>query len=170
VFFGGAAPDAVPDRVFSGVAFYDQLGSVVDSAGDMNGDNDDTDEDGVIDLFDICPADFKPSQFDDDGDGIAVCGGDCGDSNADIHPGQVEECDGIDNDCNGLVDDVDQDGDGYSSCLDDCDDSNAAIHPKAVELCNGIDDNCNSLVDEDAKTRQRCRRAAGRVRKPRQRL
>jgi hypothetical protein len=38
VFFGGPAPDAVPDRVFSGVGFYDQLGSVVGSAGDMNGD------------------------------------------------------------------------------------------------------------------------------------
>ncbi len=38
VFFGGAAPDAVPDRVFSGVGFYDQLGSVVGSAGDVNGD------------------------------------------------------------------------------------------------------------------------------------
>jgi FG-GAP repeat/FG-GAP-like repeat len=38
VFFGGAVPDSVPDRVFSGVGFYDQLGSVVGSAGDMNGD------------------------------------------------------------------------------------------------------------------------------------
>ena len=37
VFFGGAVPDAVPDRVFAGVG-YDQLGSVVGSAGDMNGD------------------------------------------------------------------------------------------------------------------------------------
>jgi hypothetical protein len=38
VFFGGAVPDAVPDRVFTGVGYYDQLGSVVGSAGDMNGD------------------------------------------------------------------------------------------------------------------------------------
>jgi hypothetical protein len=38
VFFGGAEPDAVPDRVFTGVGFYDQLGSVVGSAGDINGD------------------------------------------------------------------------------------------------------------------------------------
>jgi hypothetical protein len=38
VFFGGAAPDAVPDRVFPGVGFYDQLGTVVGPAGDMNGD------------------------------------------------------------------------------------------------------------------------------------
>ncbi len=38
VFFGGALPDAVPDRVFSAVGANDQLGSVVGSAGDMNGD------------------------------------------------------------------------------------------------------------------------------------
>jgi len=48
VFFGGAAPDAVPDRVFTGVGFYDQLGSVVGSAGDMNGD-------GHPDLFASAP-------------------------------------------------------------------------------------------------------------------
>jgi len=48
VFFGGAAPDAVPDRVFSGVGFYDQLGTVVGSAGDMNGD-------GHRDLFASAP-------------------------------------------------------------------------------------------------------------------
>jgi hypothetical protein len=38
VFFGGTIPDAVPDRVFTGVGFFDQLGTVVGSAGDMNGD------------------------------------------------------------------------------------------------------------------------------------
>jgi hypothetical protein len=48
VFFGGAVPDAVPDRVFSGVGAYDQLGSVVGSAGDMNGD-------GHPDLFATAP-------------------------------------------------------------------------------------------------------------------
>ncbi|MGH9866875.1 MAG: FG-GAP-like repeat-containing protein [Candidatus Polarisedimenticolia bacterium] len=48
VFFGGAVPDAVPDRVFSGVGFNDQLGSVVGSAGDMNGD-------GHPDLFASAP-------------------------------------------------------------------------------------------------------------------
>jgi hypothetical protein len=48
VFFGGAAPDAVPDRVFSGAGFYDQLGTVVGSAGDLNGD-------GHPDLFASAP-------------------------------------------------------------------------------------------------------------------
>ncbi|HET8945853.1 MAG TPA: FG-GAP-like repeat-containing protein [Candidatus Polarisedimenticolia bacterium] len=48
VFFGGAAPDAVADRVFTGVGFYDQLGTVVGSAGDLNGD-------GHPDLFASAP-------------------------------------------------------------------------------------------------------------------
>jgi len=48
VFLGGAAPDAVPDRVFTGAGFYDQLGSVVGSAGDVNGD-------GHPDLFASAP-------------------------------------------------------------------------------------------------------------------
>ncbi len=53
VFFGGAVPDAVPDRVFSGVGFYDQLGSVVGSAGDMNGD-------GHPDVFASAPNNQRP--------------------------------------------------------------------------------------------------------------
>src|SRR5580765_1402989 len=38
VYFGGAAPDAVPDRVFTALGAYDEVGSVVGSAGDLNGD------------------------------------------------------------------------------------------------------------------------------------
>jgi hypothetical protein len=49
VFFGGAAPDAVPDRVFTGPVFNEQLGTVVGSAGDMNGD-------GHPDVFASSPA------------------------------------------------------------------------------------------------------------------
>ena len=99
---------------------------------------------------------------------------DCDDTNAAIHPGATEICDGIDNDCNGIADDgitihtyyVDADGDGYGdaaiskdTCLNtpitgyvanntDCDDTNAAIHPGALEICDGIDNNCDGKVDE----------------------
>jgi FG-GAP repeat protein len=38
VYYGGHAPDATPDRMFTGAASGDQLGSVVGSAGDVNGD------------------------------------------------------------------------------------------------------------------------------------
>ncbi len=41
---------------------------------------------------------------DFDGDGFAVCQGDCNDNNATIKPNAIELCDGIDNNCNGQID------------------------------------------------------------------
>jgi hypothetical protein len=43
---------------------------------------------------------------DDDGDGLSECAGDCNDAHAGIWPGAAEVCDGLDNDCNGAVDDA----------------------------------------------------------------
>src|SRR6185295_5907948 len=100
---------------------------------------------------------------------------DCNDANAAIHPNATETCNGIDDNCNGQVDEgvkttfnADADGDtygnvnsttlacsaptGYVSNSTDCNDANAAIHPNATETCNGIDDNCNGQVDEGVKT------------------
>src|SRR5262249_8608794 len=81
---------------------------------------------------------------DADGDGYNSSV-DCNDNNASIHPGATEICDGIDEDCDGVLDNgfPDADGDGYASCGGDCNDNNAAVHPGATEVCNGIDDNCN---------------------------
>ena len=52
---------------------------------------------------------------DQDGDGYAVSwqgGTDCDDTDGDAYPGSPEFNDGVDNDCNGLVEEGDPDGDG----------------------------------------------------------
>jgi hypothetical protein len=58
--------------------------------------------------------------------------------------------DGVDNDCDGMVDEgclPDNDGDGFSP-PEDCDDTNELVNPAMPETCNGVDDNCNGLVDD----------------------
>ena len=97
---------------------------------------------------------------------------DCNDFQAQINPVAQEICNGIDDNCNTLVDDGlqftnyfldgDQDGfgsgtpqslcnnpgNGYSLVNTDCNDAIAAINPSAAETCNSIDDNCNLQIDE----------------------
>ena len=97
---------------------------------------------------------------DGDGDGVAACV-DCADNNADAYPGAPEICDGIDNDCNTLVDDgLDADGDGYTSCAGDCDDTDPAINPAAIESCGALVDlNCDGgvgFVDNDGDGSPAC--------------
>ena len=98
---------------------------------------------------------------------------DCDDTNANAYPGAPSDPgDGIDNDCDGEIDEnagddtyyADADGDGFGDSDqtvtddgapagyvdndDDCDDANSVINPAATEICNLVDDNCNGETDE----------------------
>jgi hypothetical protein len=56
---------------------------------------------------DDCDGELLTEESDQDGDGISACKGDCNDLDATVNPGfSAELCfDGLDNDCNGTVDD-----------------------------------------------------------------
>lgn len=91
-------------------------------------------------------------------EGWVTIGGDCDDNNATVHPNARELCDGLDNDCDGQVDNGygaawfrDADGDGYGNSADiyygcnppdgyvaasgDCDDNNKLVYPDASGIC-----------------------------------
>ncbi len=79
---------------------------------------------------------------------------DCDDTNPNIHPQAPELCNGIDDNCDTIVDFVDADGDGHFSATppctgDDCNDSNRNVYPGAPEICDGADSDCNGVTPAD---------------------
>ena len=178
---GGLSVDADGDG-WSGDSDCDELdASVYEGAAEIC-DGIDNDCDGEIDEG------VRTTWYgDEDGDGfgnpaaaLEACeppsgtvsnDSDCNDANPATYPGAAEVCDGVDNNCDGVVDelgsttfyrDADGDGhgderdsiegcepeDGYVVAAGDCDDADAEVYPGAEEVCNGTDDDCDGELDE----------------------
>jgi hypothetical protein len=94
----------------------------------------------------------------------SLLGTDCDDANRAVHPAQAEQCNGVDDDCNGAADfqiapgdleDDDADGRPDAACTPrpaadraDCDDRDAQSGPGGAEICDGRDNDCDGSVDE----------------------
>ena len=146
-------------------------GTVAESC---NGVDDDCD--GATDEPDAsgCTTLYADQDADGSGAGAGAClcapGGaftataatDCDDSNAAVHPGAVEQCNGLDDNCDGQTDEGFGTGAtctaGTGACqrsgLTVCTASGSGVECNVTqgdpmaETCNGIDDNCDGRTDE----------------------
>tara|TARA_R110002096_G_scaffold44526_8_gene120205 strand:+ start:9631 stop:11025 length:1395 start_codon:yes stop_codon:yes gene_type:complete len=85
---------------------------------------------------------------DIDGDGFSANEGDCNDDNLSIYPGAPDPCDGIDQNCDGVPDELfDQDNDNYTTCNGDCRDNDNTSNPGASEVVDGLDNDCDGIAD-----------------------
>ncbi len=147
----------------------------------VDNDCDDEVDEGVLDTW---YADADGDGYGDAEVSVESCDGpadhvpnanDCDDADAAVYPSAPEVCDGIDNNCDGRVDEgvlatwyVDADGDGFGDPASqeqgceapegtvgddtDCDDADAAVNPDAFEVCDDADNDCDGFVDEDDAT------------------
>ncbi|MDP2306836.1 MAG: putative metal-binding motif-containing protein [Pseudomonadota bacterium] len=149
-----------------------------------NGIDDDCDSEVDEDVEATYYQDFDGDGFGDPAVAAISCdapsgyvqnGNDCDDSERTAFPGGTEVCDGLDNNCDGTVDEgvnqtwyADADGDTYGdleaptlSCdrplgsvpdSTDCDDTTSNAYPGNAEVCDEIDNNCDGSVDEGVTT------------------
>ena len=133
----------------------------------VDADEDGYGDDSIAPVFDCAPPTGPQSYVQKDGD--------CDDTEPAVNPNAYEACDGIDNDCNGIIDtdspdlltfyqDDDSDGygqttssveacsapPGYARADGDCDDTTKDTHPGADEICDSADNDCDGDIDEDA--------------------
>ena len=166
----------------------DASASVSPGAPELCNDADDDCDGDVDENGTDAPGWYPDADHDGEGDasaGVAACdapdgftadSSDCDDTDSAVNTAAEESCNGIDDNCNGDIDEAgatgaptwyaDTDGDGYGdaaapidACVQpaqtvpdsaDCDDSNDSRHPGADESCDGVDDDCDGTPDDNA--------------------
>jgi hypothetical protein len=107
-------------------------------------------------------------------DGMSDTPLDCDDTDPDVAPESREKCNGVDDDCDGELDEGherelwyrDADGDGFGGIFEavlacdeprgddyvgnarDCDDDDPATNPDGQEVCGGGDEDCDGMPDD----------------------
>ena len=166
--------DGIPNAVDNCKLIFNPGQKDLDEDGEGDKCDIDVDGDDIVEE-DNCPWVYNPQQEDKDEDGNGdPCDEDSdGDGDPDVtdcapedpyvSTQAAEECDGLDNNCNGSVDEgfLDTDSDGLKDCVDpdddndgdldveDCGQTNPAIHHGAPETCNNIDDDCDTKIDDE---------------------